>query len=459
MLLVRMRRTLPAVADSPIPLHTVVQNPVVTDGLENNVLHVVASDFPKSRFPWGSNWGSDTFMKLSARKAQTADKGIYQDGNGLILVKRNKASGFWKFRFSFDGKRPEMGVGSFPEVSLAQAREAAGDARRLVSEGINPIQARKDAELKRRGVPTLKEVIYAAHEARKASLKEGGAAGRWLSPLELHVIPEIGDKLVTDIDQNVIKDTLASIWRTKYPTADKALGRLRTALEYAKASGHDIDLDSVRMARVILGDPGHKVEHIKAMPWQEVPEFFQSLGYGSTTQRVLAFMILVGAGARTAPVRLAEYSEIEGDCWTVPAEKMKGREGQGADFRIPLNEPALELIDICRQLNGESKWIFPGPKGKPITDVMTSKFMRDRDLPYKPHGFRSSFREWMAHIEISFEIAETAIAHRVGNKVSQAYMRDDYFEKRRVIMHDWAKHLTGEGSAKVLDLTKPIVGE
>lgn len=391
-------------------------------------------------------------MKLSARKVMNADKGTYQDGNGLILVKRDKSAGFWKFRFSLHGKRPEMGLGSFPAISLAEARALAADARKLVSEGINPIQARKDAETQRRGVPTLTQAIHDAHEARKASLKGDGKAGRWLSPLELHIIPKIGDKLVTDIDQNVIKDALAPIWRTKYPTADKALGRLRIALEYAKASGHQIDLDSVRMARVILGDPGHKVEHIEAMPWQEVPAFYQSLSYGSATQRVLAFMILVGGGARTTPVRLAEYSEIEGDCWTVPAAKMKGKEGQSDDFRIPLSEPALELVQLCRDLTG-GKWIFPGPSGKPITDVLTSKFMRERGLTYKPHGFRSSFRDWMAHINVPYEIGETAIAHQVGSKVTRAYLRDDYFEKRRVIMHDWAKHLTGEGSADVLPIS------
>lgn len=390
-------------------------------------------------------------MKLSARKVQNAEKGTYQDGNGLILVKRSKANGFWKYRFSFNGKRPEMGLGSWPEVSLADARTSAANARRLVSDGINPIQARKDEETRRRGVPTLKEAIYEAHEARKASLKGEGKSGRWLSPLEIHIIPKIGNTLVTDIDQNTIKDVLSPIWRTKYPTADKALGRLRIALEYAKASGHQVDLDSVRMARIILGDPGHKVEHIEAMPWQEVPAFYQSLSYGSATQRVLAFMLLVGAGARTTPVRLAEYSEIDGDCWTVPGEKMKGKEGQSDDFRIPLSEPALELIDLCRELTG-GKWIFPGPSGKPITDVLTSKFMRDRGLPYKPHGFRSSFRDWMAHTDVPYEVGETAIAHRVGNKVSQAYLRDDYWEKRKVIMHAWARHLSGEGAATILEI-------
>jgi integrase len=391
-------------------------------------------------------------MKLSARKVQNAEKGTYQDGNGLILVKRTKANGFWKYRFSFNGKRPEMGLGSWPEVSLADARTSAANARRLVSDGINPIQARKDEETRRRGVPTLKEAIYEAHEARKASLKGEGKSGRWLSPLEIHIIPKIGNTLVTDIDQNTIKDVLSPIWRTKYPTADKALGRLRIALEYAKASGHQVDLDSVRMARIILGDPGHKVEHIEAMPWQEVPAFYQSLSYGSATQRVLAFMLLVGAGARTTPVRLAEYCEIDGDCWTVPGEKMKGKEGQSDDFRIPLSEPALELIDLCRELTG-GKWIFPGPSGKPITDVLTSKFMRDRGLSYKPHGFRSSFRDWMAHTDVPYEVGETAIAHRVGNKVSQAYLRDDYWEKRKVIMHAWADHLSGDGGASVIKLS------
>lgn len=390
-------------------------------------------------------------MKLTARQIKNADKGSHQDGNGLFLSKRDRSKGKWIFRFTFDGKRRDMGLGSWPEVSLSEARDAAHDSREQVRKGINPITSRRSAEIQRLGVPTLAECIYAAHEARKASLRGEGKAGRWLSPLEIHVIPKIGQMLVTEIDQNIITEALRPIWRTKYPTADKAIGRLNTALKYAVAQGHEVNLNAVAMARVLLGDSGHKVEHHEAMPWQEVPAFYQSLGAGSAVRRVLSFMILAGGGARTTPVRLARYEEIDGDEWTIPAANMKGREGHTSDFRIPLSAPALELIETCRNLTG-GEWIFPGPSGKPITDVMTSKFMRDANLPYKPHGFRSTFRDWMAHTGVAFEVAETAIAHQVGNKVTRAYLRDDYWEKRRVIMHDWANHLQGKGSAKLLEI-------
>ncbi|MEL7480104.1 MAG: integrase arm-type DNA-binding domain-containing protein [Pseudomonadota bacterium] len=392
-------------------------------------------------------------MKLTTRQIKSLDSGKYQDGNGLALHKRDQNRGKWIFRFSLNGKRSEMGLGPWPNVSLADARQKASEARDLVRQGANPIAERKSAAFRQRGVPTLKECIYAAYEARKASLRGEGKSGRWLSPLELHVIPVIGELPVTEVDQNAVASALRPIWRSKYPTADKAASRTNTALEYAVAQGHDVNLNAVKMARILLGDPGHKVRHHPAMPWQELPAFYQSLGAGSAVRRVLAFMILTGGGARTAPVRLARYDEIHGEQWMIPAEKMKGREGQSQDFRIPLNEPALELMETCRRLTG-GEWLFPGPRGKPITDVNTSAFMRDAGLPFHPHGFRSSFRDWMAHIEVPFETAETAIAHRIGNKVTRAYLRDDYWEQRKVIMNRWGNHLLGKGSAKLIDLQR-----
>lgn len=349
-----------------------------------------------------------------------------------------------------------MGLGGWPAVSLADARKAAGEARDLVQRGINPIDARRTAGRRKGDVPTLAECIYSAYEARRPSLKSRGSAGRWISLMELHVIPRIGDVPVTEIDQNIIADALRPIWRTKNPTASKAANRITISLEYAVAQGHTVNLNAVRMARILLGDSGHKVEHHPAMPWHEVPAFYQSLGAGSSVRRVLAFLILTGGGsARSTPVRFARFDEIDGDQWTIPAEKMKGRRGQTQDFRVPLSAPALELVKICQELTG-GEWLFPGPSGRPISDVNTSKFMRDAGLKYVPHGFRSSFRDWMAHIEVPFEVAETAIAHRVGNKVTRAYLRDDYWEQRRVIIHRWANHLQGKGAAKVIEMNEVI---
>lgn len=391
-------------------------------------------------------------MKLSARKVQTAAAGKYQDGNGLVLVKRDKSAGYWVFRFSWDSKRPEMGLGKWPDVSLAEAREAANNARDHVRSGVNPIQARKDAELARQAVPTLAACIEAVNKARKAGWKGEGKNARWLSPLELHVIPLIGHVPITEIDQNHIMSALEPIWKTKNPTAQKAATRLNLTLNHADAMGLDVRLSAVKRAVHLLGESGHEIQHHAAMPWQEVPEYYQSLGFGSAVARVLSFMIQTGGGGRTAPVRLARYEQIDGNRWTIPGSLMKGRKGKTPDFHIPLNEPALELVELCKELTG-GEWLFPGPSGKPITDVMTSKHMRK--VPYTPHGFRTSFREWMLHVEVPYEVAETAIAHRVGTTVTQAYLRDDFFEKRKVIMHQWADHLSGKGSADVLKIHKP----
>lgn len=442
--------TLPRVAIGNDEPHTVTKLPVIVGGFDYEVFQSVSRDVSQAHPKWGSDWGSKPIMKLSARKVQNAPKGTYQDGNGLILVKRDKASGYWKFRFSMDGKRPEMGLGSFPEVSLAGAREAAAEAREQVRAGINPIQARKDAEIARQGVPTLKQCIMDVNDARKAGWKGEGKNARWLSPLTHHVIPEIGHYPITEIDQTMIYDTLKPIWKTKNPTAQKICTRLNITLEYADAKGLDVKLSAVKRAVHLLGESGHEVQHHAAMPWQDVPAYYEALGFGSTVARVLCFMILTGGSGRTAPVRLARYDQIDGDCWTIPGEMMKGRKGKTPDFRVPLSPPALELIELSKELSGDCEWIFPGPSGKPITDVMTSKHMRNTE--YTPHGFRTSFREWMLHVGVPYEVAETAIAHSVGTTVTQAYLRDDFFERRKVIMHDWAKHLEGKGSAKLLEL-------
>lgn len=390
-------------------------------------------------------------MKLSATKIKNADKGTHGDGQGLMLVKKDKSKGKWIFRFTLNGKRRDMGLGSWPAVSLADARGAADAARKDVAKGINPIQARKTARVKRQGVPTLQEAAEAAFKSRRATFKNEGRTGRWMSPLKTHVFPKYGSLPITDIDQDVVVDILSPIWRAKHPTASKAAERIQIALKYAKAQKHPVETDAVELAKIILGDPNHKVEHRAAMPWREVPAFYQSLNLGTATQRVLKFMILTGGGGRSSPVRTARYDQIDGDQWMIPGTEMKGREGKTPDFRIPLSEPALELIEACKALTG-GEWLFPGPSGKPITDSLTSEFMREACPPYVPHGFRSSFRDWMAHTDVPFEIAETAIAHQIGTDVTRAYLRDDYWEKRKVIMHNWANHLLGNGSAKVLEL-------
>ena len=178
------------------------------------------------------------------------------------------------------------------------------------------------------------------------------------------------------------------------------------------------------------------------MPWQEVPAFYQALGTTSTVRRMLAFMILTGGAARSTPIRQARYDQIRGNEWRVPADLMKGREGKTRDFRVPLSDPAIELIDKCRNMTG-GEWMFPGQRGRPISDAMISKFMRELGCVYKPHGFRTSFREWMAHNNVPFEIAETAIAHQFGSSVTRAYLRQDYWTKREAIMVQWANHLLG----------------
>jgi integrase len=227
-----------------------------------------------------------------------------------------------------------MGLGGFPAVSLAQAREKAKAAQALVREGKDPIKEceRREAE---RGSHFLKDIAADAFEARKAQLKGDGKAGRWFSPLELHILPKLGGVPVGEIDQRDIRDTLRPIWHEKAETAEKALQRLSICLQYAAALGPDVDLQAPAKAKALLGAHRRQRPNIPSLPWQDVPTFYGSLDERSICQ--LALRLLNLTAARSSEVRSIHLSEIQGEVWTIPAERMK----TGVEHRIPLSDEAL----------------------------------------------------------------------------------------------------------------------
>lgn len=390
-------------------------------------------------------------MPLSVKGIQSAGAGTYSDGAGLILRKQSKAKGYWVFRYQLRGKRRNKGIGDWPSLSLSIARDKAGEFRQMVKQGIDPIDASQSEVRTRNNTPTVAQSINASFEANKAALKGDGANGRWLTPLTLYVIPRLGERLITDIDQNDIADCIRPIWRSKNATAQKALTRLNIAMKYAVAQGHDVNLGVMVSAKVLLGPSGHIVTHHESMPWQEVPAFYEWLGTGNVSRRCLALMVLTGGAGRSTPYRLMRFHEVKGDVWTVPAKNMKGGVGTSEAFRIPLAKSALDLIDTCRHIT-DGDWVFPNQRGNPISDAAMSKLLRDASIPYKPHGFRSTFRVWMSHQGVPFEIAEAAIAHKVGGKVTQAYLRTDHLDARRTIHNNWAEFITGQTLENVIRL-------
>lgn len=377
--------------------------------------------------------------KLSPATAKAADPGKYSDGGGLWLHKRPDGGAQWVLRVTVHGRRREMGLGSYPSVTLKEARESADYWRGFVRQGVDPIKERerqrRDAQ---RNLHVLRDIALDAFDSRKAELKGDGKAGRWFSPLELHVLPKLGGVPVAEIDQRDIRDTLAPIWHSKADTARKAMNRLSICLRHAAALGLDVDLQATDKARALLGKQRHTAKNVPALDWREVPAFYQSLG-DSVTE--LALRLLILTAVRSYPLRHLHESQIEGDVWTIPADAMKGRVGATSDFRVPLSHEAQAVIAEARKFARDG-WLFPGVRKGVISDMTMTKFMDRRGMKERPHGFRSSFRDWCAEAtNTPREVAETALGHVSGGAVERAYRRTDFLEQRRALMGRWSQHV------------------
>ena len=393
--------------------------------------------------------------KLTVPQIKNAPPGKYSDGGGLWLHKRDDGGAQWVLRVSVHGRRREMGLGRYDSkgvhgISLKAAREESYKWQALARQGKDPV---KERERQRRETAkadhTLETVAEEAFEARKAELRDDGRAGRWYTPLKLHVLPKLGKVPVEDIDQRDIKNTLAPIWHSKADTAQKAMNRLGIVMRHAAAMGLDVDMQATEKAKALLGKTRHIIKNIPSMPWQEVPAFYERLDEGTITH--LALRLLILTGLRSKPIRFCRLEEIEGDVWTVPASNMKARVGHEADFRVPLSAEAQSIIEQAKPFM-RGGYLFPSQRRGVISDATMSRLMERRGLEARPHGFRSSFRTWCAEAtDVSEQVAEAAMAHVTGTKVERAYRRTDFLEQRRALMERWADHVTG-GIGEVVSL-------
>jgi integrase len=383
---------------------------------------------------------------------QNAPDGSHSDARGLFIIKKGTA-GRWIYRFQHLGRRRDMGLGQWPTISLAQARKTRDSWAQVLAGGKDPIDARRDAEAAEKAErekhnPTLSEMIQTVFEARRDRLRGNGTRGRWLSPLTLHVIPKIGGRRFSEIHQRDIQATLKPIWRSKHPTAEKAIQRLRIVFTEARLMGFDCDPFTVDAAERMLGAVNHQTRHIPSTPWEEIPDLFQRLTPDKTSNLCLRWMILTLVRADGS--RNAALNEIDGDVWTVPAIRVKGLEGKVTDFRVPLSGAALDMVDDARAANFD--FLFPGPTGKPISDRSLEKRLDNMGEKGRPHGFRTSFRTWVQDTDAcGFEVAETVLNHRIGTSTERSYARSDILERRRAVMDNWADFVTG-GSSNIVKL-------
>ncbi|MBO6527592.1 MAG: integrase arm-type DNA-binding domain-containing protein [Erythrobacter sp.] len=350
-------------------------------------------------------------------------------------MKRSKEAGKWILRLSISGKRREMGLGRWPDVSIAEARERAAEARRTLREGLDPIAEREKAKRKPYRL-SVKEAIEGCFEARKAELKDDGEAGRWMSPLKTHVIPRIGKMPVEDVDQHTLKRVLDPIWHEKTEAAAKALQRMNLTLKHAAALGLDVDLQATMKARALLGKQRHSVTHIPSMPYQDAPKFYRWLTEQTGTA-ALALRFLILTLARTSEVRLATFDEIKANVWTLPRERTK----TGKEHRIPLTGEALKIVVRCHELSS-NEYLFPAYKGKPLSDMAMSSLMKREGFEARPHGFRATFRTWAEECsDAPFAVKESTLGHAVDVGVVGAYQRSDRISDRSSLLAAWTGHL------------------
>lgn len=392
--------------------------------------------------------------ELSALEVgRLSEAGLYFVGGvaGLALQVQPTGARSWVLRFSIAGKRREMGLGGFPDVTLADARRRAREEREKADKGTDPIAERKAAASRLRAEQskafTFKASASAYIEAHEPGWRNAKHAEQWRNTLA-STYPIIGALQVRDVGLPQVLAVLQPIWTTKTETASRLRGRIESVLDWAIARGYREGLNPARWKGHLdhlLPAPGKitRVGHHAAVPVGEVGAFMQALraqqGMGA---RALEFVVLTAA--RSGEVRGAQWAEIDLDAamWTVPGERMKA----GKEHRVPLSDAALALLQAAPRIAG-TELVFPAPRGGALSDMALVAVMRRMEVKAVPHGFRSTFRDWCSErTNYTREVAEMALAHTIGDKVEAAYRRGDLLEKRRQMMDDWAEFLSHGGA-------------
>lgn len=391
--------------------------------------------------------------RLSAIEVRSAaEPGMLADGKGLYLRIGPTGAKSWIFRYRHDGRRHDLGLGPFPDISLADARERAYRQRRLRLDGQDPLAVRRtgrdQARLEAAKAMTFRqcaEKYIAAHQAGWRNAKHGA---QWGSTLGTYVYPTFGDLPVQAVDVGLVMKAVEPMWAAKPETASRVRGRIESILDWARARGYrdgknparwkghlDQILAAPSKAKRAVRVARSKGEHHAVLPYAEVGAFVSSLrAQNGMAARALEFAILTAA--RTGEVIGAKWAEIDfkGAVWTIPGGRMKA----GKKHRVPLSAPALAILEALPRGEASDR-VFPLSN---MALLMTLRRMGRGDLT--THGFRSTFRDWSAE-RTSFpaEVAEMALAHAVGDKVEAAYRRDDLFDKRRQLAEAWADFCAG----------------
>jgi integrase len=396
-------------------------------------------------------------MPLTARSVPSLAPGLHGDGNNLWLKVSDAGTRSWVFRFTITGRARYMGLGNAKDVTLAEARNRADAARKLLREGTDPIEARNAAQ----AVPaarahTFAEVMALYVAAHGASWRSERHRRLWVASLANHVIPKMGKIPIARITTNDVLQALERFWQTNPETASRIRGRIENVLSYAIARGWRAGPNPALWRghlQLMLPAPGklRPTVHFVALDWRDAPAFLAELRREDGIC-VPALQFLMLTAARPGEVRGATWDEIdlEQAVWTIPASRMK----TGRVHRVPLSASAVTVLRGVAMLRAEHGLIFAGQSLRrpmsPGVFVETLRRMGRDELT--AHGFRSTFRDWAAEATgYPNHVVEQALAHAIGNQVEAAYRRGDLFTKRVALMADWATFL-GRPTAEVVRL-------
>ena len=410
------------------------------------------------------------------------------DGGGLWLDVRSSGRAAWVFRYSYQGKAHEVGLGSCRDITLVDARDKASSLRKLLADGVDPLthqaseaQARLAAEQKRkltegRDKNTFKRAAEDRITAKEAEYRNAKHRQQWRNSLAKYVYPVFGETPVEEVSREDVLRALQPIWLSKPETASRVRQRIEVVLDYAASRGWRSGsnpaiwrgslshlLPSMRKTR--------RTRHHPALPWDQLPRFVSSLkevqGMGA-----LALHFAILTVARSGEVRMATWGEIDLDArtWTIPGHRMKA----GLEHRVPLNKGAVEILNSVhplRRSNDRDALVFPSNKsGKALSDMTIAavikrlnegaspKWTDNAGNEVVPHGFRSTFRDWCADTRSDpSEVFEKAMAHKIANATEAAYRRGDLFVRRVVLMDAWGE-FTNDGYSSNVMVLKSAAG-
>ena len=389
-----------------------------------------------------------------ARNIKPNDQQLAHGGiTGLVLIPtKTKGHGKWVLRFvsPLTGKRCNAGLGSYPEIGIADVGKLATTMREQIAAGVDPLEAKK-IEINKPEMPTFLDAAKTVHTELLPGWKNFKHGQQWINTLTEYAFPAIGTTPLNEIQPRHIADVLRPIWLTKAETAGRVKQRMHAVMSWAWAHGYCVANPVDVVNHLLPQQPGKstRTEHQPAMPWREIPRFVTENLRGAIRYDVTRAMLemLILTAVRSGEIRGMRWPEVDlaGAIWTIPADRMKTKQAH----RVPLSDRAVEILK--QQLGMHEDLVFPSPRDKvELSDMVLTAFLRRvkavSDTPGRvatAHGFRSSFRDWCSEQGYSRDLAERALAHTVANKVEAAYHRTDLLELRRPMMEVWSVFCSG----------------